>query len=143
MRHPTHLNGYASSIGSLAQVLPGRLDDSYFGYKVVCSCSGEVFSVKKNDRPLVIATCKGCQNEIVLYDTNQYPDATPCKDEGPLVQVIGPEGESDFLVCVAYEYPEDDDEEEYTNNDISWCYIYGVPEGLARKSFCVINDETM
>ena len=143
MRCPVHLKDYIVPIGDFATVLPGPLSDLFVGYKVVCTCGNPKFYVVKNARPLVIARCQQCKTEIILYDTKQYPSACSYSNEGELVDVSSGEGCALFDVCVAFEYPEPDDDEEYSDNDISWCYIFGCPNGDVQKAFTIINDETM
>lgn len=142
MKCPTHLKEFIEPIGDLESILPGPTHSLFVGYRIKCKCGCSEFSVKKNDRPLVIASCVDCSQKIVLYDTDQYPDATSYNKEGSLKPVFSPRGEISYLICVGFEYPESNDEE-YTDNDISWCYIYGCPHGNSDISFTIINDETM
>ena len=143
MKCPMHLRGFIEPIGIFSSILPGPLDEFFVGYRIKCKCGNYRFSVKKNDRPLVVATCIKCKEEVVLYDTDQYPDATSYDKEGELLPISGPNKESSFSVCVAFEYPEPDNDEEYTDNDISWCYIYGCPNDKTENVFTIISDETM
>lgn len=143
MKCPTHLKEFVEPIGQFATILPGDLDDLFVGYRLKCICSNHEFTVKKNNRPLVMAYCTKCHSQIVVYDTGQYPDACSYANEGELETVISPDGNKSYTVCVAFEYPEPEDGEEYGDNDISWCYIYGCPNNSPKEAFCIIDDETM
>lgn len=143
MKVPTHLKGFVAPIGIFRSVLPGEPDDNFVAYQIRCTCGSRLFSVSKNSRPLVVGECSACMQKIVLYDTKQYPSASSYANEGILEAVNGPGGESSFGVCVAFEYPEADEDDDYTENDISWCYIYGIPNNDPDKAFTIINDETM
>ena len=138
MKHPDHLCGFVDPIGGYTSILPRELDDSFVGYRIKCSCGNTRFSVLKNGRPLVLASCSKCKKKITLYDTNLYFCATSYANEGKLAEVAGPKGEKLFSLCVAFEYPEDCENQ----NDISWGYIYGIPDAAGSEAFCILDDES-
>lgn len=143
MKSPQHIKRFVEPIGIYASILPGKPDGiGFVAYHLRCSCGNASFSVHINDRPLVIALCDKCGLNIVLYDTKLYPSACSYSEEGDMKVIESPENDKVYDVCVAYEYPEPDDNEVYTDDDISWCYIYGCPNSSPVKSFCIINDET-
>lgn len=141
MKCPSHLLGFVGDVNTYFSILP-KLTDYLVGYSIKCSCGCKQFSVLKNDRPLVLADCINCRKRIVLYDTKQYPYAHPSRDEGMLKEVLGPAGEKQMALCVAFEYPELEEDEEFDQNDITWAFIYGIPENNLHNSFCILDDET-
>jgi hypothetical protein len=88
----------------------------------------------------VTAKCSHCGDEIVVYDVRLYPAATSSRTAGDAV-LFSAAGATTFGVCVVYEYPELDDDQEFNQNDITWCEVFALDEDdkvVAR----VISDET-
>ena len=90
--------------------------------------------------PSVTARCVRCSQQITVYDVRLYPAATPSRQEGEAVLYsIG--GKSEFGVCVVYEYSELDPDQDFDQNDLSWCEVYVVDDdGIVLGR--VISDET-
>lgn len=119
MKSPSHLKGLIEDLCPFASLIRDRDNNTFLGYRVKCSGGGHQFSVAKNVRPFVVAKCIKCASNITIYDVSRYPDATPFSDEGPIRQVLGPNGEASYKLCVAFEYPESDEDEEHGENDVS------------------------
>jgi hypothetical protein len=77
---------------------------------------------------------------ILVYDVRLYPAATPSRRaREPVSFSMG--GQTHFGVCIVYEYPELDPDQEFDQNDISWCEVYAIDEQGAVVGR-VISDET-
>lgn len=77
-----------------------------------------------------------------MYDLDCYTCAEKYMEE-ELNLYISPDGDNIFNVSVVYEYSDEFSfsDENFDNNDISWChvYVYGINSGKVYK---IVDDET-
>jgi hypothetical protein len=99
-----------------------------------------LFAVARSELPRVVAQCKRCATEVVLYDIRKYPSATVVPADDRLTVVAG-ESAQGANVYVMYEYGPLDPGDRFDSDDITWCQVYArAPEsGLLSK---VIDHET-
>jgi hypothetical protein len=140
MRCPAHVEQYVRPVFDSKRLVGYPCDERSPCYSVVCSCGGREFKIYTTRTPTVSAQCSHCGEVIVVYDVRLYPAATPSRTAGDAV-LFSAAGATTFGVCVVYEYPELDGDQEFDLNDISWCEVYALgkdDEVVGR----VISDET-
>ena len=142
MNCPKHIENYIISltdtnIFSIHQ----PVNNYHHSYLVKCSCGCEEFEIFINPEPMLMAKCKECGAEITVYNLRYYPAASLISFEGANTKYVSPRDDRIFNICVIYDYPELEVNEEYDQNDITWCVVYGV--GIDSKDvFEILNDET-
>ena len=137
---PIHIENNVEKLSSDNKFFEYECDEYHLSYLVKCKCGCEEFEVLINTEPLVLAICTKCEESVTVYNLRYYPAATLLPDDRE-TKYTSPEGDTIFNLCVVYEYPELEESEEFNQNDITWCEIYGFGVN-SKKSFLIINDET-
>jgi len=141
MKCPDHIKKFAIKLPNNNEYTEYVCDDYHIPYLIKCICGCTKCVVLLNCEPQVNAKCTSCGEIIPIYNLKYYPATAliPCDEE--CKEYISPEGDTFFNICVVYEYPELEKDEEFNPNDITFCEIFGF--GLdSGKYFCIISDET-
>lgn len=141
MKCPRHIENNVVSLPNKNKFLEYECDEYHLPYLVKCKCGCEELEIMTNPEPMVIAKCPKCGENITIYNLRYYPAAALIPHTGEETVYISPAEDNIFNICVVYEYPELEEDEEFNQNDITWCEIYGF--GLkSKKVFQIISDET-
>jgi len=73
-----------------------------------------------------------------VYDLASYPTASKGKGDEWFTE-LDPTKEGALPIYVSYEYGEFDDDQEFDQDDITWCQVFVEMGGGLRKVF---DDET-
>ncbi|MDZ7619332.1 MAG: hypothetical protein U1E05_20220, partial [Patescibacteria group bacterium] len=120
---------------------PGESDEFHHYYKLVCDCGSQRFLLHQSNRKSVVASCRQCGREIIVYDLSNYAAACKVAGEEHLSPMASADGATaDVTVFVMYEYGEIDDDQEFDRNDVTWCQVF--VEDASGTHVCVFDDET-
>jgi hypothetical protein len=80
---------------------------------------------------------------IPLYDLIEYPCATTYRNPEEELKKITNQGNDKFNVAIIFEYSDEFplDDEQFDENDITWCVIY-LYDNVCQESIMIVNDET-
>ena len=135
-RYPEHVEGFVESASD--RFLEQRSDYHYY-YKLVCSCGRQEFESSIGTKLTVIAQCKACQKKLTVYDLSCYPAASKAAGVEKFRR-LGFPSHNMGMVYVMYEYGEQDEDEPFDRNDITWCRVWiENSQGILRL---VLDDET-
>lgn len=140
---PDHIKKYVTPVAGENKYFEDRIDSAFtFAYEVCCSCGGIEFTVYKTSEPKVTAVCAACGRKITVYDLTEYPCAVPLGvEEEP--EKVRNEGHDRFRVAVIFEYSDEFalDDNEFDENDVTWCQVY-VYDTASAQSIMIVDDET-
>lgn len=141
---PDHIKKYVKKIIGKNKFWDDNIDDQYtFAYEVSCSCGNNEFVIYKNSEPKVIASCEKCGKTITLYDLIEYPCAVTFREEEDILEKVTNENNDKFNVAIIFQYSDEFafDDEEFDENDVTWCQIY-LHDVVSLRSFLLVDDET-
>lgn len=141
---PDHMKKYVKQIQGENKFFSDSIYGEFtFAYEISCSCGCKEFVVYKNSEPKVMAYCASCGKQITLYDLIEYPCATTAGNrEEELVKVINKNNDK-FNVAIIIQYSDEFafDDEEFDENDITWCQIF-LYDTVNMQSIMIVDDET-
>jgi hypothetical protein len=143
MKCPSHVEKNVIALPNRNKFLDYECDVYHLPYLIKCNCGCEEFEILTNPEPMVMAQCSKCRENITIYNLRHYPAASLVPYAGEKTTYTSPSPYKDtvFNICVVYEYPELEETENFDQNDITWCEIYGF--GVkSKKSFRILSDET-
>jgi hypothetical protein len=133
---PKHVE---NSVVKADDQFPKFADDFHHYFQIVCnSCGGRLFRLFVGDKRTVNAVCEACRVNVLVYDLERYPAATKTTGEETFSENQWTTRTA-LPVFVGYEYGEFDDDQEFDQNDITWCQIFVLHEG---SLVVVFDDET-
>ena len=141
MKCPNHVEKNVINLPKRNKFLSYECDEYHLPYQIICKCGCEEFEIVTNPEPMVLAICSKCGETITIYNLRYYPAASLIPFNGNEIPYTSVADDKIFNICVVYEYPELEDDEEFDQNDITWCEVYGFGVN-SKKSFQIICDET-
>lgn len=142
---PSHIKKYVKPILGKNKFFSENIYSKFtLAYEISCSCGNNEFVIYKNSEPKVEAFCESCGKTITLYDLIEYPGAVTVRNDGEdaLEKVIN-ENNDKFNVAIIFEYSDEFafDDEEFDENEITWCQIY-LYDIVSLRSIMIVDDET-
>ena len=141
---PNHIKEYVKPILGNNKFFK---DDIYgkftLAYEVNCNCGNNEFVIYKNSEPKVMAFCASCGKAITLYDLIEYPCAVTYRDNEEILRKVINKDKDKFNIAIIFQYSDDFDfdDEEFDENEITWCQIY-LYDIVNLQSILIVDDET-
>lgn len=133
---PKHVE---DSVVSAEERFSEDADEFHHYFQIVCNaCASNGFHLFLSNLDTVKAFCEMCQKEVLIYDLALYPAATKLAGDENFVELDLTKAEA-LPIYVSYEYGEFGDDQEFDQNDITWCQVFVEKEGELLKVF---DDET-
>lgn len=90
-----------------------------------------------------MAFCASCGKAITLYDLIEYPCAVTYRDNEEILRKVINKDNDKFNIAIIFQYSDDFDfdDEEFDENEITWCQIY-LYDIVNLQSILIVDDET-
>ncbi len=132
---PRHIEAYAFE----ATHEFSALSDKYHHYfKIVCACGCTLFRLLTSNKASVKAVCDRCSSVLPIYDLASYPAATKLGGTETYSEMFET-SQTPTNVFVGYEYGELDCDQDFNQDDITWCQVFVECSGSMIKVF---DEET-
>lgn len=136
---PRHVQPFARPARGGVDI-PGKFGENHKLWRIACGCQAEHFDLYKSALPRVVARCRKCARDVVLYDIREYPAATVIPADDTL-RLEGDAAVEGAAVYAMYEYPELDEGEPFNPDDITWCQVF-AKSNASGEVIVVLDDET-
>ena len=127
------------SVVSAEDKFSADIDEFHHYFQIVCNaCGSRAFHLFLSDKDTVKALGAQCEKMVLIYDLALYPAATKLKDDESFSEIDLTKAGA-LPIYVSYEYGGFDDDQEFDQNDITWCQVFVEKGGELLKVF---DDET-